>query len=210
MAERGILLYGGTFDPIHHGHLIVARAAAEQLRLETVILIPSARPPHNETPPVTPASHRMAMTRLAIRGESLFEVSDCEMNRQGPSYTLETVREFQKRFGPVVPLYWLIGADTLSDLPNWYKISLLAEECTLVTAARPGFDRIDWNPLQSVLSPAQIQRMQTHILDTPRIDISATEIRNRVVKGASIQYLVPPAVKTYIEEYSLYRPDPAQ
>jgi len=203
MDSGGILLFGGTFDPIHHGHLIIARAAAEQLNVPKVILIPSAQPPHKAEKTISSAEDRLKMTHLAVQDEPLFEVSDCELKRQGPSFTLETVRFFRQQY-PQTQFYWLIGADSISELVSWYHIEQLAEECSIVTAARPGFNPQDNQALKSILTDPQIQRLRQNILETPQVDISATRIRRRVRQNQSISCLTPSAVIDYIKRQNLF------
>lgn len=202
---RGVLLYGGSFNPIHNGHLIVARAAAEQLGVERTILIPSAAPPHKNGGDLSDPEQRLAMARLAVADEPGFEVADVEIRRPGPSYTLLTVEEYRRRLGPDVPFLWLIGGDTLPELHTWYRVGELVDLCRIVTAARPGFETPDLSPLVGFLTPVQIQRLREGILTTPLIDISATEIRRRVREGRSIRYLVPESVAEYIRRRGLYR-----
>jgi nicotinate-nucleotide adenylyltransferase len=202
---QGIGLYGGSFNPIHNGHLIVARAVAERLQLDRVILLPSARPPHKVDHKLLDANHRAEMVRLAITGEPLFEFSDYDLTRDGPSYTIDTVTHFGELLGPHVELHWIIGADSLAELTTWYRVPDLVDACRIVTAARPGWDTIDWTPLRTVLSEIQIAALQAGVLQTPRIDISSTDIRRRVREGQSIRYLVPDAVREFIETQVLYR-----
>lgn len=198
-------LFGGSFNPIHVGHLIASRAVAEQLRLDKVCLIPAAVPPHRMPKSLAPPEHRLAMVRLAIQGEPLFDVSDFEIRRTGPSYTVLTVEEFQRQSGPDVQLFWIIGADSLPELANWYQSGRLVDLCQIVTAARPGWDQIDTAALARHFSPGQVERLKAGILPTPRIDISASEIRRRVAQGLSIRYMVPDAVADYMAEHGLYR-----
>ncbi len=198
-------LYGGTFDPIHLGHLIVARAVRELLAMERMILIPSARPPHKAAEETTAAAHRLAMTRLAADGEPGMEVSDCEIKRSGPSYTIDTVAEFRRRLGDDVELNWIIGADTLRELATWHRVEELVDACRFVVAARPGSESPDLDPLREVLRDEQIDRLRANRVETPLIDISATEIRRRVADGRSIRWLVPESVRAYIHEHRLYR-----
>ena len=207
MAQR-IGLYGGSFNPIHNGHLIVARAVAEQVSLERVMLLPSVRPPHKGDRQLLDARHRAEMVRLAITGETLFEFSDYDLTRDGPSYTIDTVMRFREVLGPQVELHWIIGADSLSELTTWHRVRDLVEACRIVTAARPGWDAIDWTPLRTILSDAQVAALQAGVLPTPRIDISSTDIRRRVREGRSIRYLVPDLVRSYIETNDLYRDVP--
>lgn len=187
------LLFGGSFNPIHNGHLIVAREVAEQLRVDRLILIPGRNPPHKARSGLASAEHRLAMCRLAVEGETLFEVSDWETHQEGPNYTLLTVEHFRKTL-PDDWLAWLIGMDSLIDLPTWHQVGRLAQACTLVTAARPGFEMPDLRELARLTAPNDLQRIVEHTLETPRIDISSSQIRARLVEGRSIRYLVPDAV----------------
>lgn len=197
-------LYGGSFNPVHAGHLIVSRAVAETMHLDKVILIPAAIPPHRLLKDLAPAAHRLAMLRLAVAGETLFGVSDIEIRRAGPSYTVDTVQDY-RNLNPSDDLFWLVGADSLIELPNWYQVDRLVESCQVVTAARPGYDDIDIGKLMTRFAPEQVARLQAHILPTPRIDISASDIRCRLAAGLSIRYLVPEPVAEYIAKHGLYR-----
>ena len=204
MGER-VGLYGGSFDPIHHGHLIVARAIAERLGLDRVIFLPSANPPHKLCEALAGAQHRANMVDLAIRDEPLFGFSDCDLTRNGPSFTIDTVNHFRQQLGPDVVLHWIIGADSLPDLPTWHQAAMLVDACKIVTAARSGRGEIDWDQLDSTLTDAQIRRLQAGVLDTPVIAISSTDIRQRVGQGRSVRFLVPDTVRAYIEKHGLYR-----
>jgi nicotinate-nucleotide adenylyltransferase len=207
MATR-IGLYGGSFNPIHNGHLIVARAVAERLNLDHVILLPSARPPHKGDRKLLDGEHRGVLVKLAIIDEPLFEFSDFDLTREGPSYTIETVNHFRESLGSQAELHWIIGADSLSELTTWHRARELVDACRIVTAARLGWDAIDWIPLRAMLSDAQVAALQAGVLPTPRIDISSTDIRRRVREGRSIRYLVPDPVRSYIEINGLYRDAP--
>jgi nicotinate-nucleotide adenylyltransferase len=198
-------LFGGSFNPVHVGHLIASRAVAEQLRLDAIYLIPAALPPHRMPKNLAPAEHRLEMLRLAVQGEPLFEVSDYEIRRPGPSYTILTVEEFRRRLGEAAELFWILGADSLAELANWYEATRLVELCRVVTAARPGWDQPDLSGLVQRFSPVQVEHIKAGVLLTPRIDISASEIRRRVAEGLSIRYLVPQMVADYIARNNLYR-----
>lgn len=198
-------LFGGSFDPVHVGHLVVCRAVAEQLRFDRVYLVPAAVPPHKMAMDLALPAHRLEMLQRAIQGEPLFEVCDFELHRPGPSYTILTVQEFRRRFGGSAELFWLIGADSLLDLPNWYQAEELVDLCRIVTAARPGWDVPDLSGLSRRFRPDQVERLRAGILQTPRIDISSSQVRRRVAQGLSIRYLVPEAVAEYISEHGLYR-----
>ncbi len=203
MSER-IGLYGGSFNPIHHGHLITARSVAEQLGMAQVVFLPSGTPPHKPAGALIEGQHRAAMVKLAIAGEALFEFSDFDLVRSGASYTIQTVEHFQRRLGGEVALAWIIGADSLAELTTWYRVAELVEACRIVTATRPGWDRPDLAGLRSHLNAEQVERLREDILDTPRIDISATDIRSRVAAGRSIRFLVPEPVREYIAAHRLY------
>lgn len=198
-------LFGGSFNPIHTGHLVASRAVAEHLHLEKVYLLPAAVPPHRTPKSLALPQHRLAMARLAVEGEGLFEVSDFEIRQAGPSYTVLTVEEFRRSLGEAAELFWVIGADSLGELANWYQSERLVDLCQIVTAARPGWEAPDLATLARRLRPDQVEKLRAGILQTPRIDISASEIRRRVAAGQSIRYLVPDAVADYIAAEGLYR-----
>jgi len=197
------LCFGGSFNPIHHGHLLVARAVAEARGFDRVVLIPSAQPPHKpDSADVAPAEQRLAMCRLAIEASAdstdLFEVSDIELGRAGPSYTIDTARILtRQRIGPV---YWLIGGDTLPQLPTWHEPQALLREVRFIIIDRPACP-IVW----PALAP-EYQALQSGVVAGPMIDISASDIRRRVAAGRSIGYLTPQPVISYMRENGLYRP----
>ena len=199
-----IALYGGTFNPIHFGHLIAARCVAEQLGAARTIFIPSAAPPHQDNTTLAPAEHRLEMVRRAVADGPGFEVSDCEIRRAGPSYTIDTVSHFRAACGDDAKLHWIIGADSLAELASWHRVDALADACHITTAQRPGFDAADLAPLQPRLSTTQIDAVRSGILNTPRIDISSTEIRRRIAEGLSVRYLVPESVRAYLLDLALY------
>ena len=200
-----MLLFGGSFDPIHHGHLIVCRSAAEQIGAARIILIPSASPPHKQQVELTPADVRLELCRLAVEGDPLFEVSDWETRQTGPNYTLHTVRHFREALPAGTEVCWLIGMDSLAELSTWYRVDELASLCTLVTAGRPDAVRPERTSLREFLSEEQTDRIEAHILSTPLIEISATDIRARVRAGKDVRYLVPEPVWRAISERGLYR-----
>ena len=191
------LCLGGSFNPVHVGHLIVARAVAEAKGYAKVVLVPSARPPHKEeTADLADACHRLAMCQVVSRCDPFFEVEGLELEREEPSYTLETARALKKRgWGEVA---WLIGADMVQILPSWYRVDELLREVTLEIAERPGHV-IDWDAL-----PAGLGKLKRQIVPVPQLDISASAIRARVRAGKSIRYLVTPEVEQYIFEHRLY------
>jgi nicotinate-nucleotide adenylyltransferase len=196
-------LYGGSFDPIHHGHLIISRAVAEAARLDRVVFLPSANPPHKGGKPMADAGHRAAMVKLAITGDPLFEFSDVDL-RHGPSFTIDTVRHFRQVFGSAAELHWIIGADSLAELATWRQVGELVDSCQITTAARPGWEAIDWHTLAGALEPERVEKVKRGVVCSPHIDISATDVRRRVASGQSIRYLVPEPVRVYIEQNALY------
>ena len=205
MAEE-IACFGGTFDPVHNGHLIVARALAEARGLRNVTLIPTGSPPH-KPPAAAAAEHRLAMLRLATEGEDLFDVSAVETERSGPSYTIDTVASLRESLPEGTKLSWVIGADMLGDLPSWYRVGELLDRVDLVVAVRPPWqERIDGilDALAETLGAERVERIRSGVVPTPLIDISSTEVRRRVSEGGSIRFLVPEAVRAYIEQNSLY------
>lgn len=204
MGER-FGLYGGTFDPIHHGHLIVARSVAEQLHLARVILLPSATPPHKNEEGILAAAHREAMVRLATGDEPLLDCGDFDLRRPGPSFTIETIEHYRKSLGVDAEICWIVGADSLAELATWHRIGELVDLCRIVTAGRPGWDEPPRAKLRDTLNDKQIDRLLSDILPTPMIDISSTEIRRRIGEGRSIRFLVPESVRVYIETHGLYR-----
>lgn len=180
-------LYGGTFDPIHHGHLVLARQALEELALDRVVFLPAALSPHKQENPPTDGWVRLRMIEVSIAGEPGFEVNSCELRREPPSYTIDTLREFRSRW-PEAEFFYFIGEDNVADLHTWRAI----EE------------------IRSIVSLVVLGRGEGESGGLPRIarwvDISSTEIRNRVAQRRSVRYLLPEAACHIIEEENLYRP----
>lgn len=192
------LYFGGSFNPIHHGHLICARAVAEKGHFEQIILLPSAQPPHKSNDAsIAAATDRLEMCRLATAGSPLFAIADIEVARGGPSYTIDTVRQLAAT--STGPVQWLLGADMLLYLPKWRQPLDLLRQVRFVVMSRPGF-HIDWSKL-----PAEFRHLEKDLVETPLIDISASDIRRRIKDGLSIDYLTPPAVCDYIRTRGLYR-----
>jgi len=202
MAER-IGLFGGSFNPVHVGHLVVAQDVLEQMGLHRVIFLPAAQPPHKMAQPLAPASVRLEMLRLATADDSRFEVSSDEIDRGGVSYTVDTLRRFRDRY-PDAALYFLIGGDTLLELHTWREIGAVLELAEIVTVGRPGISLDSINAKTLKLPDPWPARLAANIVAGHRMEISSTDIRNRCVRGWSIRYLVPAAVERYIVSHRIY------
>ncbi len=177
--HKKTILFGGSFDPIHTGHLRVAHHAMGELVADEVIFIPARRSPHKTDSP-TLGCHRFAMIAKAIDDFDGFSVSDCELLRSEPSYTLDTVRFFREQLGSDVVLHWLIGADQLADLEKWYRVGDLLNECRISAMVRAGYPPPDFGRFAEVFSPEIISQLKDDIVQTPQIDLSSTEIREQV------------------------------
>jgi nicotinate-nucleotide adenylyltransferase len=193
---------GGTFDPIHSGHLIIAEEARLKLRLARVLFVPAGQPWLKTDRTISPAAHRVEMAKRAIAANPHFELSAVEVDRSGPSYSVGTIAILQQQMGAGARLFFLIGWDSLAELPQWKEPDRLIQLCKLVAVTRPGFSRPDLKALESLV-PGVTQSVVW--LDIPPVDISSTDIRKRVTQGLSIHGLVPEGVESYIKEKRLYR-----
>jgi len=198
MIRLGIL--GGTFDPPHIAHLVIADQARSQLSLSCVSLVPAGQPPHKLDRPITPIEHRLAMTQLAIAGDPGLALSRVDVDRPGPHYTADTLALLRATH-PDDELYLLIGSDSLRDLTAWREPARIVAQARLAVMRRPDAD-LDISRLESAL-PGISGRVEW--LDAPWLDISSSDIQRRVRAGLSIRHLVPTAVERYIVEYGLYR-----
>ncbi|HYL40786.1 MAG TPA: nicotinate-nucleotide adenylyltransferase, partial [Candidatus Binatus sp.] len=198
-------IMGGTFDPIHLGHLAIAEEAREALGLARILFVPAGVPPHRPTASLASAADRCAMCGRAIDGNEAFELSRIELDRSGPSYTSDTVEALaagERATGRVPDLTFILSAETLHGLPAWHQPERLLAACRLAVAPREGFPAPDGDWLRVQL-PDATDRID--LLTGPRLAISSTLIRARIAAGRSIRYLVPPAVERYIEDHGLYR-----
>lgn len=193
---------GGTFDPVHNGHLIVAEEAKARLNLVEVIFVPAGQPWLKTDRPITPAKPRLQMLRLALAEKSYFKLSTMEIERAGPSYTIDTIIELQGQPNAADELFFILGQDNLVQLPQWRDAPQLIQKCYLVAAPRPGSPRPDLKALEASI-PGISQRVM--LLDEPHVDVSASAIRDRVARGLSVRHLVPEPVNRYIKENGLYR-----
>lgn len=218
-------LFGGSFNPIHNGHLEVARQTHNLLALDRLLFIPTGDPPHKQTGALAPARHRYEMVRLAIAGNHAFALSDIEITRQGKSYSIDTVRTLQRQQGPGTALFFVIGLDAFIDLPTWREPEALLAACSFVVISRPGqtYRALASLPLLPKIDTERLAALDsglTHRLDLPLPSgreliclplapspISASDIRQRIQQGASLANLLPPPVESYILRHQLYRED---
>jgi nicotinate-nucleotide adenylyltransferase len=210
MALRKIILFGGTFDPIHLGHTKVAASAAEYLCADKVIFIPAKHSPLKSFPPKASDIDRLEMVKLAIADHEIFEANDCELKKLAPSYTLDTVRQFEVEYGDESSVYWLVGADSIDELVRWHDIVELIDECNLAVMYRAGFGKPDFTGYEELWGRGRIEKLQKNIIPTPLIDISSTDVRKRLTAGQDVAQMLHPAVLSYIKKHGLYKKNPTQ
>lgn len=201
-AKRRIGLFGGSFDPIHCGHLIIAQDAVEQLELDRLIFIPAARSPLKGDQTPVDGQHRLAMLRQAVEDNPRFEVSDIEVSRGGISFTIDTVRQMRGQY-PDADLFFIVGADSLTELHLWRDVDQFLEQCTLVPFARGGEDTSAIAQAMKLSDPWR-SRLLKRLIRIHDVAVSSSEIRMRVAEGLSIRYLVPSEAVRYIAEHGLY------
>lgn len=198
-------VFGGTFDPIHFGHLAAARSIQTELNLDKVIFVPSGQPWMKAGMPVSPVRDRVEMVRLAVSRRKAFELSTIEADRQGPSYAVDTMYVLRRQLGSVSDLFFLLGSDALADIAKWKEPQQLIQLCQLVAFARPGAGLPAMEDLEASV-PGISERVT--IVKVPRVDLRATAIRQRIAAGRSVQRLVPRAVERYILDHGLYGAPP--
>lgn len=196
-------VFGGTFDPVHYGHLLLAECCREQCRLDQVWFLPAAVPPHKQHGALTPAEHRIAMLELAIGGHEPFVINRLEIDRGGVSYTVDTLTALAQQ-QPDAKWFFLMGGDSLADLPGWREPARICELATLVVVARPHAPPPDFGPLAGIVPAERIEHMRQHVVLMPLVDLSSTDLRHRVSQGQSIRYRTPRAVEMYIQTHGLY------
>jgi nicotinate-nucleotide adenylyltransferase len=198
---RRLGILGGTFDPVHHAHLVAAQEARHQLELDRVLFVPAGAPPHKPNRPLSPARHRLRMLELATADQPHFAISRVDLDRPGPCYTVDTLALLRSEWGPTPTFFFIEGTDSLVDIPTWYQPQRLLDLCELVVVKRVGVE-LDLPQLERQL-PGITSRI--HWVQMPLLEISSTSLRARVRAGRPISYLVPPAVEAYIREHGLYR-----
>ena len=190
---------GGTFDPIHYGHLVTAEEALVQFGLDSVLFVPTGRPWMKEHEVVSPAEDRYLMTVIATASNPLFRVSRMEVDRDGPTYAVDTLRELKEIYGSDVDLFFVTGADAIVEILAWKDHEEVFELAHFIAATRPGYD------LGPIQSPTQPSHPEITVMNIPALAISSTDIRRRVAAGLPIRYLVPEGVKSYVEKAGIYR-----
>jgi nicotinate-nucleotide adenylyltransferase len=203
--KRRVGILGGTFDPIHYAHLAIAEEVRVGLDLTEIAFIPAGQPPHKPGRMVTPAQHRLAMVQLAIATNPHFTCSRIEVDRPGPSYLVDTLRDLRVQWGNDTELYFIIGWDSLEELHTWYDPQgILAQLTHLVAVGRPGYTQgNEYNTMLEARLPGIQQRLL--IVSAPQLNISSTDLRQRIAEGRPIKYQTPEAVEQYIARHELYR-----
>ncbi len=199
MNRLGIM--GGTFDPIHYGHLVAAEMARSEFNLSKVLFIPSGKPPHKDRRDISEAVLRFEMIELAIQDNPAFDISALELERKGPSYTVDTLRVLRRTW-PEHELYFITGTDALREIFSWREAEEILTMTEFIGAARPGFDASDF--LLQVQQEHPETQGRIHYLEVPALAISSTDIRTRVKRGLPIRYLLPEPVRHFIQQYGLY------
>ncbi len=202
-SSQRIGLFGGSFDPIHIGHLLIAELCREQLELAEVRFIPAATSPLKLDQPALDAKHRLEMVRLAISGHAKFAADDRELRRGGTSYTVETLRELAREM-PDADFVLIMGADSLADLDSWREPGEICQIAFVAVVARGGHPAPDMNILKPYLPHDQTMNIDEHLVKLPQIEISSRDLRRRIADGRSTRYQLHPAVEAYIESHSLY------
>jgi len=201
VTRIGIL--GGTFDPIHYGHLVIAEDARVYLHLDKVLFVPAYQPPHKAQGSYSPFAHRLRMVELALAGNRHFALSLIETRLPGPSYTTDTIQALQAELGPDVELYFIMGMDSLANILSWHQPAEILRLCRIVVAERAGY-QVNIAALEESL-PGLRERMA--LIDTPELSISSTDLQRRVRCGLSIRYQTPPVIERYIRRHKLYLDD---
>lgn len=196
-------IFGGSFDPVHYGHLLMAEYAREQLRLDQVNFLPAATAPHKQDRESVSAEHRVEMLKLAIAGHTPFVVETREIDRGGVSYTVETLHEYRAE-DAACELFLLLGGDSLADLPSWREPEQICRLSTPAAIARVGFERLAFEALEPLVEPERLEAIKNCVVQMPLIELSSTEIRRRVGAGESIRFQTPRAVEQYILSHEIY------
>lgn len=193
-------IIGGTFNPIHMGHLMIAEMAQEAFDLNRVIFVPAKLPPHKSMD-VLDATYRYEMTKAAVLDNPNFTISDVEMKREGPSYTIDTIKYFMDLYGTSREYYFIAGTDTIHELPTWHYIDELLDICHFIGAVRPDGSK----DIQGVIDQFGEKGKKIHLLEVPEMKLSATDLRDRLRSGKSTRYMIPKSVYQYIMQKGIYQ-----
>lgn len=203
---KKIGIMGGTFNPIHHGHLVTAQEALSQFKLDRVIFIPTGNPPHKIENKIAGAEDRYIMTVIATSSNGNFFVSRMEINRKGKSYTIDTVRRLKKQYGTDTQLYFITGADAILEILTWKKTDEIVSLCKFIAATRPGYNLKRLEDLKEKLFRNKMDASsRIFVMEIPALSISSTDIRNRIRNNRPIDYLLPEGVSNYILKHGLYK-----
>ncbi|MHB0976520.1 MAG: nicotinate-nucleotide adenylyltransferase [Candidatus Aquicultorales bacterium] len=199
-------IMGGTFNPIHYGHLVTAQEALYQFRLDKVIFMPAGQPPHKQDKEILPPEERYLMTVIATASNPRFVVSRFEVDRKKPSYTVDTIRALKETYGPGVGMYFITGADAVWEILTWKDAEELSQLCTFIAATRPGYSLEKFKKLHVLPEdqPLPKGKPRVHVMEIPALAISSTDIRGRVREGHPINYLVPEGVASYISKSNFW------
>ena len=203
---KRIAIMGGTFDPIHYGHLVTAEAVRSMYDVERVIFIPTGSPPHKSTPPdVSHSEHRYLMTVLATYNNPFFDISRIEIDRPGITYTIDTIAQIREICNDQIKIYFITGADAVSEIINWKDSEQLLKMCSFIAVTRPGYNK---DKLRGQVNSIKLDyQSRLHYLEVPELDISSSDIRERVRTGKPIKYMLPLEVEDYIAKNALYKGD---
>lgn len=194
---------GGTFDPIHYGHLVTAEAVRHKYNIDEVLFVPSGHPPHKKNRHITDEEHRFLMCMLATQTNPQFFVSRIEIDRKGLSYTIDTINELRSQYGEDTEFYFITGADAFLEIFTWKRAEELLDICNFIAATRPEYPREEL--MQSVIEIDDRYGAKFNFIEVPALAISSSDIRNRVSNNMPIKYLLPETVENYIDKYNLYK-----
>jgi nicotinate-nucleotide adenylyltransferase len=197
-------VFGGTFDPVHIAHLILAEQCRDQAKLDQVLFIPASTPPHKQRYNITPFGQRVEMLSLAISGQAAFRINELEKDRAGPSFTADTLTQLHRAM-PGNEWFFILGSDSVRDLPMWYQPRRILELAALLVVARADFGMLSEAELRAALKLEPEFPLRCQTVEAPLIGVSSSDIRQRLACGRSVRYLVPRAVEAFIEDKKLYR-----
>lgn len=200
---KRIAIMGGTFDPIHYGHLVTAEAVRHKYKIDRVLFVPTGHPPHKKNRDVSSPEHRYMMTMLATETNPYFYVSRIEIDREGTTYTIDTIKELKEMYDPDTKIYFITGADAFYEILTWKNSKELLQICSFIAATRPEYHKEELiNNIEVIKNNYQ---SKFHFIEVPALAISSSDIRNRVRDGRPIKYLLPETVENYINKYDIYK-----